>query len=299
MTEGVFLYSTTSLPFSQITTCTPAVSNSRGCAEQVAHPVCSFAQPRTHAAGSGCAPTHGSCFPGGEKARACGEQVARLRRASRAPAAGKSRTGFVPAPSRARTRLVPGARLRRAHLRWASRAAAPSKSRTVSFSSPRLARTRLVPGVGPHRASVFPGREKAWFLFPAAGQKPTPAVGKSRTGSFLPRVSHARAPAASKSRGCAGQVAHRVCACAQPRTHAAVSECVPTHGSCFPGGEKAPARPPRTETLEKLSFAPWLFKRFPCQPAVCGPKGRVSRPAARKRGRSAKGRRRPPLHRNA
>ena len=45
-----------------------------------------------------------------------------------------------------------------------------------------------------------------------------------------------------------------------------------------------------TETLEKLSFAPWLFKRFPYLPAVCGPKGRVSRPAARKRGRSASGR---------
>ena len=54
---------------------------------------------------------------------------------------------------------------------------------------------------------------------------------------------------------------------------------------------KGRRRPPRTETLEKLSFAPWLFKRFPYLPAVCGPKGRVSRPAARGKGRSAAGHR--------
>ena len=122
-------------------------------------------------------------------------------------------------------------------------------------------------------------------------------------------------PSLTRPRGCAGQDAHRVCACAQPRTHAVGSGCAPTLSFCFPKqGEspahvpcareetrraKAPAHPPRTETLEKLSFAPWLFKRFPYLPAVCGPKGRLSRPAARKRGRSAKGRRRPPSHRNA
>ena len=45
-----------------------------------------------------------------------------------------------------------------------------------------------------------------------------------------------------------------------------------------------PNVPPRTETPEKLSFAPWLFGRFPCQPAVCGRKAALSRPAVRKRG---------------
>ena len=59
-----------------------------------------------------------------------------------------------------------------------------------------------------------------------------------------------------------------------------------------------PNVPPRTETPEKLSFAPWLFGRFPCQPAVCGLKAALSRPAARERGRSTKGHRRPPSHRN-
>ena len=54
-------------------------------------------------------------------------------------------------------------------------------------------------------------------------------------------------------------------------------------------GERAQAFSLRTETLEKLSFAPWLFKRFPYLPAVCGPKGRLSRPAARGKGRSAAG----------
>ena len=86
-------------------------------------------------------------------------------------------------------------------------------------------------------------------------------------------------------------------------------------GFCFPGQggnlvsvlcswektrrAKAPAHPQSTETPEKLSSAPLAFRAFPRQPAICGPKGRVSRPAARKRGRSAKGHRRPPSHRNA
>ena len=157
-------------------TCGEHTCGGHTCGGQNAHRVFFFPASRTHAAGSGCGPTPGSCFPGqGESPR----------------------------------------------LRRASRAAAPGKTRTVFFSSPRLARTRLVPGARPRMAPVFPGREKA------------------------------------------------------------------------------PAHPQRTETLEKLSFAPWLFKRFPYLPAVCGPKGRVSRPAARKRGRSASGRRRPTSHRNA
>ena len=70
-------------------------------------------------------------------------------------------------------------------------------------------------------------------------------------------------PAVSKSRGCAGQFAHPVFFFPASRTHAVVSGCGPAYGSCFPGQGKAPAHPQRTETLEKLSSAPWLFKRFP------------------------------------
>ena len=128
-------------------TCGEHTCGGHTCGGQNAHRVFFFPASRTHAAGSGCGPTPGSCFPGqGESPR----------------------------------------------LRRASRAAAPGKTRTVFFSSPRLARTRLVPGARPRMAPVFPGREKA------------------------------------------------------------------------------PAHPQRTETLEKLSFAPWLFKRFPYLPAVCG-----------------------------
>ena len=117
----------------------------------------------------------------------------------------KTRTVFLPAPSRARPRFFPAARPRTAP------APAVSKTRTVSFSSPRLARTRL---------------------FPAARLRAAPV---------------------------------------------------------FPGGEKAPARPPRTETLEKLSSAPWLFKRFPVsrrfaarravKPASSAGKGEIGRRA--------------------
>ena len=113
---------------------TPAVSKSRPVF--VSFPC--LARPRLF---PGVWPAHGSCT--------CGGQVARLRRAShapclflprvshaRAPAAGKSRSGFVSLPNRARTRLVPGAR--------------------------------------PRMAPVFPGRQESCLLFPAAGQKPAP-----------------------------------------------------------------------------------------------------------------------------
>ena len=65
MTEDVFLYSTTSPPFSQIPhTCAAAPGKSRTCGEQVAHPVFFFPVPRTHAVLSECGPAHGSCFLG-------------------------------------------------------------------------------------------------------------------------------------------------------------------------------------------------------------------------------------------
>ena len=122
-------------------------------------------------------------------------------------------------------------------------------------------------------------------------------------------------PSLTRPRGCTGQVAHRVCACAQPRTHAVPSGRGPALSFCFPKqGEspahvpcareetrraKAPAHPPRTETLEKAELCSLPFQAFPLSAGGLRPNGRLSRPAARKRGRSAKGCRRPPLHRNA
>ena len=161
----------------------PGGEKARTCGEQFAHRVCVFAQPRTHAAGSGCGPTPGFCFPGrGESPRL---RRAHLRWASRAPCL------FLPRVSHARgwfrVRAHTGLLFSRAgrkptscslrpgkspRLRRASRAAAPGKSRSVSLSSPCLARTRLVPGACPHRASVFPGGQESCLLFPAVGRKP-------------------------------------------------------------------------------------------------------------------------------
>ena len=264
---------------------TPAVGNSRGCAEQVAHRVCVFAQPRTPAAGSVCVPAHGSCF---------------LRQGKRP-------------------------RLRRAHLRWAIRAAAPSKSRTVSFSSPRLARPRLVPCASPRKAPVFPGGEKARAC---AGHTCGGQFARLRRASrapclFLPRVSHARGwfrvrararllfPQAGKKPAPAPGKSRTVFVAAfEPRTPAVFSEYRPTLSFYFPGqGEipppgpcgreetrraKAPAHPQRTETPEKLELCSLAFRAFPLSAGGLRPEGPLSRPAARKRGRSAKGRRRSP-----
>ena len=115
-----------------------------------------------------------------------------------------------------------------------------SKSRTGFVSFPCLARTRLISGARPRRASVFPNKQEARLLFPAPGRNP-PGESPRQTSMNTQNV--------------------------------------------------GPNVPPRTETPEKLSSAPWLFGRFPCQPAVCGLKGRLSRPAARKKERTAAGRR--------
>ena len=151
--------------------------------------------------------------------------------------------------------------------------------------TPAVGNSRGCAGQVAHRVFFFPASRTpaagsvcvphAGLLFSRAGKKPAPAAGT---------------PAVGNSRGCAGQVAHRVFFFPASRTPAAGSGCAPTLSFYFPGqGEspppvpcgreetrraKAPAHPPRTETPEKLSFAPWLFGRFPYQPAVCGPKGR-------------------------
>ena len=113
--------------------------------------------------------------------RACGEQDARLRRASRAPCL------FLPRVSHARgwfrVRAHTGLLFSRAgrnptscslrpgkspRLRRASRAAAPGKSRTLFFPFPRLARTRLILGAGPRTTSVFPGRQESVLAYSLA-----------------------------------------------------------------------------------------------------------------------------------
>ena len=135
MTEGVFLYSTTSPPFSQIP------------------PTC-------------------------------------------APAAGKSRTLFVPLPSRARTRLVPGARPRTAPVSRAGRKPAPavSKSRGCAGQVARLRWASRAPGLCLHQAA----HARGWFRARGcAGHTCGGQVARLRRASrapclFLPHVSHAR-----------------------------------------------------------------------------------------------------------
>ena len=164
-------------------------------------------------------------------------------------------------PSLTRPRLFPGACPRTAP------APAVGKTRTVFVSAFEPRTHAVVSGCEPAHGFCFPGQAGAQLLFPAAGRKPAPAAGKSR--------------------GCAGQIASLVCAFAQPRTHAVLSGCVPTHGSCFPGQggnlvsvlcswektrrAKAPAHPQSTETPEKLSSAPLAFRAFPLPAGLVRP----------------------------
>ena len=159
----------------------------------------------------------------------------------------------------------------------------------------RLRRANRAPGLflcpTAHARGCFGVGTLAELLFSRAGRKPaaapgTPAVGNSRTrrpgaglsataGSspaLLPVMRRlpakrfalsASSPRLARPRTCGGQVAHPVFFFSASRTHAVGSGCAPALSSCFPRQRKAPAHPPRTETLEKLSSAPWLFKRFP------------------------------------
>ena len=111
------------------------------------------------------------------------------------------------------------------------------------------------------------------------------------------------------------KAAHPVSSFAQSRTPAidfgrrpALSFCFPGQGKCLvsvPCGmeetrrAKAPARPLTHRNARKAELCSLAFRAFPLSAGGLRPKGPLSRPAARKRGRSAKGCRRPPLHRNA
>ena len=78
-------------------------------------------------------------------------------------------------------------------------------------------------------------------------------------------------PAVSKSRGCAGQFAHRVC-CVLPASHA--RGCFRVRARVWLLFSQAGQKPRRIPNAQKRpkswSFAPWLFGRFPYLPAVCG-----------------------------
>ena len=107
--------------------------------------------------------------PAVSKTRTCGEQDAH-----RVCGCTQPRTHAVGSGCRPTLSFCFPGRGEIPRLRRASHAAAPSKTRTGFVPAPSLARTRLVPSAGPRTAPVFSGREKAWLLFPAVGQKPEP-----------------------------------------------------------------------------------------------------------------------------
>ena len=149
-------------------------------------------------------------------------------------------------------------------LRRASRAAAPGKSRTLSFLSLHLARTRLIPGARLRRASRAPCL-------------------------FLSCVSHVR--------GSFRVWAHAELLFSQANRN-------PASCSLRPGGNppgKSPRQtsmntqnvgpnvPPRTETPEKLELCSFGFSGVSLSAGGLRPNGRLSRPAAREKGKSAAG----------
>ena len=205
----------------------------------------------------------------------------RLRRASRAPCL------FLPHVSHARGSFRVQAHAELLFSR-AGRNPAPavSKSRTVSLSSPRLARTRFFPGVGPHRASVFPGKQKSHLLFPAPGRKPAPNFHEyvKRGAKRSPTHRNARKAGALLLGFSSVSLTCRRFAAEWPRKPASSQ----TKGKISKRVQTSPFAQKRSK---KLSSAPWLFRAFPLPAGGLRPNGRVSRPAAREKGRSAAGHR--------
>ncbi len=186
----------------------------------------------------------------------------RLRRARRAPCL------FLPRVSHARGSFRVGARARLLFSR---------AGKKLSFCS-------LRPGRKP--AGQKPALNFREYVKRGAKRSPT-----HRNARKAELCSFDFSGVSLASRTCVEQVAHRVCSFAQPRPHAAGFGCGPNAGLLFswagkklsfcslrPGGS-LPGKSPRqtsmntqnvgppvpqlTETPEKLSFAPWLFGRFP------------------------------------
>ena len=176
-------------------TCGGHTCGEHTCGGQVAHRVSFLPTSRTHAAGSGCRPTHGLCFPGqGESPR----------------------------------------------LRWAIRA--PGLWLHLS-----RARTRACTGQVVHRV----------FFLPA-----------SRTHARLRRAS--RAPC--------------LCSTFEPRTHAVLSGCKPTHGSCFSGRGKSPGASPTHRNARKAELCSLAFQAFPLSAGGLRPKGPLKPASSQKKG---------------
>ena len=180
------------------------------------------------------------------------------------PAVSKTRTVSLSSPRLARTRLFSGAlptmsscfpgRGEIPRLRRASHAAAPSKTRTGFVPALSLARTRLVPGASPRMAPVFPGRGEILPPVPCGREETRRAKApahpqRTETPEKLELCSFG-----FSGRTCGGQFAHRVCACAQSRTHAAGSGGKPTLSFCFPGQGKAWLLFPSAEQKPEPNF---------------------------------------------
>ena len=144
---------------------------------------------------------------------------------------------------------------------------APSRRRAVCTG--RLVTRDAACGATASRKAVRP------VFFSPASRTPARLRRASRAPClFLPRVSHARGFFQVRARA----------RLLFSRTGKKPGSCSLRQGENPPGKSPrqtfmntqnvGPPVPPRTETPEKLSFAPWHFGRFPCQPAVCGPKGR-------------------------
>ena len=150
---------------------------------------------------------------------------------------------------------------------------------------PRLRRARRVPCLCQHSAShardCFRVRARAELLFSQTSRKPVSC--SLRRGGNLPGTNfHEYA-----KRGAERTPTHRnarkaeLCSLAFRAFPLSAGGLRPNGRLSRPAArkrgeisERAQAYSLRAETLEKLSFAPWLFKRFPYLPAVCGPNGR-------------------------
>ena len=203
-----------------------------------------------------------------------------------APAAGNSRSRFVHMPSLARTRLNSGVRPRRAsvgpspqelHLRRAIRAPglhlhplshahapAVSKSRTRFVHTPSLARTRTCGEQDAHRVCIC-SRSRTHAVHsgcvPAPGScwlKPTGTRACGTCGEQGRAPCLHLLPASHAPRTCGEQVAHPVCAHAQPRTHAVKFGCAPAPGSCWP--KPAGASPAVSNSRSRFASAPALAR---------------------------------------
>ena len=201
------------------------------CTRKAVCPVCAFAQPHTPAHLRWASRAPGLCLCPASHARA--------------PAAGKSRTGFVPLPSLARPHTcgeqdahAPSRRRAVCAGSLVTRAPAVGKTRTGFVPLPSLARPRTCGGQVAHRVYFVPvSRTPAHLRW--ASRAP---------GLCLCPASHARAPAAGNSR--TGFVSSP--SLARPRLFSGADL---HQGFCFPKRAENPhTRTPAAGRLSLLSY---------------------------------------------